>query len=209
MSDPDDTERFYAELWPHRAQVARVARILARGEADAEDLAQEAMLKAYRAIASLAPGSNAPAWLMTVLRNTHLDRLRARHGRDEVSLEAADVDVADPHVPAEDEAAWGDPARTLAGFEDQEIIQCLKELPREICWTLLLVDVQGLDDREAAAVLGVPTGTIKSRLHRGWRMLREALLPLARQRNLGSARSAAPGARDQETEQAAVEKPDR
>ena len=54
----------------------------------------------------------------------------------------------------------------------------------KIRWTLLLVDVQGMDDREAAEVLGVPAGTIKSRLHRGRRMLREYLLPVAIDRRL-------------------------
>ena len=190
MSGPDDTDRFYAELWPHRAAVLRVARVLTHSDADADDLAQDAMLKAFRAVGTLAPGSNARAWLMAVLRNAHVDRVRAARGR-EVSLDAAEIDVADPHDAAsEDAAAWGDAAQTLASFSDREVIEGLKRLPRDICWTLLLVDVQGMDDREAAEVLDVPTGTIKSRLHRGRRMLRETLLPLARDRRLRPAREA-------------------
>ena len=178
MPDADRTDRFYAELWPHRAAVLRAAKFLTRNDADADDLAQDAMLKGFDAIDRLTPGSNAKAWLMTILRNAHIDRVRARHG--EASLESLDVDLAAPPAEPEDTEAWGDPARTLAEFSDQQIIDALKALPREICWTLLLVDVEGLDDRDAAEVLKVPTGTVKSRLHRGRRMLRDALLPLVR-----------------------------
>jgi RNA polymerase sigma-70 factor (ECF subfamily) len=60
------------------------------------------------------------------------------------------------------------------------MIQALQRLPEEIRWTLLLVDVEGMDHADAAAVLGVPVGTVKSRAHRGRAMLREALLPMAR-----------------------------
>jgi RNA polymerase sigma-70 factor (ECF subfamily) len=60
------------------------------------------------------------------------------------------------------------------------MIRALQRLPEEIRWTLLLVDVEGMDHADAAAVLGVPVGTVKSRAHRGRAMLREALLPMAR-----------------------------
>jgi RNA polymerase sigma-70 factor (ECF subfamily) len=171
------SNRFYAELWPHRASVLRAARFLTHNDDDADDLAQEAMLKAFDAIDRLAPGSNAKAWLMTILRNAHIDRIRSQH--NDVSLESLDVNLAaDP--TREDTGFWGDPARTFAEFSDQQIIEALKSLPQEICWTLLLVDVEGLDDRDAAGVLKIPSGTVKSRLHRGRRMLREALLPRAK-----------------------------
>ncbi len=69
----------------------------------------------------------------------------------------------------------------MAAFTDAQVIEALWALPEEIRWTLLLVDVEQLDVREAAEVLEVPVGTIKSRSHRGRRMLRERLLPLARE----------------------------
>jgi RNA polymerase sigma-70 factor (ECF subfamily) len=171
----DRTNRFYAELWPHRAAVLRTARFLTHNDADAEDLAQEAMLKAFDAIDSLTRNSNPKAWLLTILRHAYVDRLRK--GREEVSLQELDVDPAAPEGYVD---TWGDPARTLAEFSDQQIIDALRTLPREICWTLLLVDVEGLDDREAAEAMKIPAGTVKSRLHRGRKMLREALAPLLR-----------------------------
>ena len=186
MGRHTETDRFYAELWPHRGVVLRVAKLLTHSDVDAEDLAQDALLKAFDKINTLAPGSNAKAWLLTVLRRTHIDRVRSRHhGNGEVSLDALNVDQPAPeHAPPEDVSAWGDPHRAMAGFSDQEVIVALKRVPEEIRWTLLLVDVQGLDDQEAADVLGVPTGTVKSRLHRGRRMLREHLMTVAIDRRL-------------------------
>jgi RNA polymerase sigma-70 factor (ECF subfamily) len=176
---PDPTERFYAELWPHRAAVLRTARVLthsdADSDADADDLAQETMLKAFRAIDRLARGSNPKAWLMTILRNTHVDRLRARPPA-EVSLDADLVAETEADPPAD----WGDAEQVLASFSDEQVIAALRALPPDIRWTLLLADVQGMDDAEAAQVLAVPEGTIKSRLHRGRRMLRTALAGLRR-----------------------------
>jgi RNA polymerase sigma-70 factor (ECF subfamily) len=61
------------------------------------------------------------------------------------------------------------------------LIDALRQLPDEIRWTLLLVDVEGMDHADAARVLDVPVGTIKSRAHRGRTMLREALTPLAKE----------------------------
>jgi len=185
MARSNDTDRFYAEIWPHRAAVLRVAKLLTHSDVEAEDLAQDAMLKGFSGIGKLAPGSKAKAWLLAVLRHAHVDRVRARHGNAQVSLDALGMDQPAPATdPPEDMSAWGDPHRAMAGFSDQEVIVALKRVPEEIRWTLLLVDVQEMDDREAAEVLGVPVGTVKSRLHRGRRMLREYLLPVALDRRL-------------------------
>jgi len=155
--------------------VLRTARILTRSGADADDLAQETMLKAFRAIDQLSAGSNPKAWLMTILRNAHVDRLRAQHP-SELSLNANLVAERESETPP----GWGDAEQVLASFSDEQIIAALRTLPPEIRWTLLLADVQGMDDVETAQVLGVPDGTIKSRLHRGRRMLRNSLAKMNR-----------------------------
>lgn len=173
---------FYETIWPEAATVLRVAKILTGGSADAEDLAQETMLKAFRALDALDPQSNVRAWLLAILRNGRIDRLRAgrSHGTD-VSLEAMAVDL--PERPAHDEEPWDavdDPAAVLNAFGDRQVIDALQRLPEEIRWTVLLADVSQLDHKEVAVVLGIPEGTVKSRVFRGRRMLREALLPLAK-----------------------------
>lgn len=183
MDQEQQTRRFYQLVWPFRADVFRVAQFLSRNRATAEDLTQETLLKAFRGIDRLKAGLGVRAWLMQILRNTWLDRVRSTAGRpQEVSLgelftdpEAQDTSAADAM------ATWGDAKAVLEAFSDNQVIDALQELPEEIRWTLLLVDVEGLSLQEAAEVLNVPTGTIKSRGHRGRRMLREKLLPLARE----------------------------
>lgn len=187
-TDEGATGRFYGVIWPLRADVLRVARILAGQEAEAEDLAQETLLKAFRFIDRLEEGTDARAWLLTILRNTRIDRLRSpATASKQVSLESLAVEPTGPSQEAD--TGWGgatlaEPETILNAFGDAQIIQALQELPEDIRWTVLLVDVEQLDQKEAADVLNVPVGTIKSRLHRGRAMLREVLLAVARDRRL-------------------------
>jgi RNA polymerase sigma-70 factor (ECF subfamily) len=176
-------------VWPQLAAVLRTAQILTGGDAaEAEDLAQETMIKAFRAIDRFVDGTDVRAWLMTILRNTRIDRLRSDSAAaSDVSLEALELDPAGPDdsgEPLDWKSVRDDPERVLSGFSDQQVIRAMKRLPEEIRWTLLLADVEQMDHAEAAEVLGVPIGTIKSRVHRGRALLREALAPLARERRI-------------------------
>lgn len=176
------TRRFYDLVWPHRADVLRVALFMARHQADAEDVAQETLLKAFRKISSFKEGSDAKPWLLMILRNTWLDRVRAAKAHPEKSV--SDLS-AEPVMLENDQAVeWTEPADLLNEFSDQQMIDAMRQLPEEICWTLLLVDVQGLAQQEAADILEIPLGTVKSRLHRGHSMMKTLLLPLARVRRL-------------------------
>ena len=118
------------------------------------------------------------------MRNCRIDGLRATASAAiEVSLEQLSSEPAGVEINAE-EASLDSPQDVLNRFSDQQVIDALQQLPEEIRWTLLLVDVQGLDQRETAEILEVPVGTIKSRAHRGRAMLRETLLPVAKERRL-------------------------
>jgi RNA polymerase sigma-70 factor (ECF subfamily) len=178
------TRRFYDLVWPHRSDVLRVARFLCRDHAVADDLAQETLLKAFRALErTKVAGTNLRSWLLVILRNTWKDRLRASHV--EVSVEAlSEEPESGPAVETHGTDFRSDPQTLIEAFSDQQIIDALKTLPEEIRWTLLLVDVEGIGIEEAADILEVPSGTIKSRTHRGRAMLRERLRPLARERRL-------------------------
>lgn len=184
MDQERRTRRFYELIWPLRADVLRVARFLSRNPVAAEDLTQETLMKAFRAVDRVQAGPGVKAWLLQILRNTWLDRVRSVAERPaEVNLgELASEPEAPPQV--EEGGAWGDPRAVLEAFSDEQVIEALRAIPEEICWTLLLVDVEGLSLQEAAEVLAVPTGTVKSRAHRGRGMLREKLLPLARELKL-------------------------
>lgn len=178
-------ERFKRLAWPQMAVVLRTAMCLARCEAEAEDLAQETMVKAMRAIDTYTEGTDIKAWLLTILRRTHIDRLRAQRTRptemtlDEAIIESAG-DQTEP-VGAFDEQ-WTEPEQLMNRFEDEVVADALRDLPDDIRWTLLLVDVEQLQQAEAAEVLGVAVGTIKSRAHRGRAMLRDRLHQRAVQR---------------------------
>lgn len=175
----DASERFYKLIWPHAATVLRVAQVLCRHRADAEDLAQETMLKAFKSLEQFRDGTDAKNWLMAILRNTRIDRIRTKAARheaasyDELLLESEAAEAS----PAADSSVWHDPRALLEALSDQQMIESLLELPEEIRWSLLLVDVEGLEMKDAAAVMNIPAGTVKSRLHRGRQMLREKLAP--------------------------------
>lgn len=186
MDQQQATKRFYSLVWPHLATVLRAAQFLTANSAEAEDLAQVTMMKAFKSIDSLQDTTDTKAWLMTILRNTRIDHLRAAApSARNVSLDQMPIEPVDSSPgAASDPQAWQNPAQVLQAFSDQQVIDALLELPEEIRWTLLLVDVQQMDHKDAATVLDVPVGTIKSRTHRGRAMLREALTPLAREMRL-------------------------
>lgn len=183
MERSQATKQFYDLIWPHRTDLLRVARFLCHDSWVADDLAQETLLKAFRALeARDVQGTNLRCWLLTILRNTWTDRLRASRAEPDMETLAEEPE-AGTAVGADGAADYGaDPQALIEAFSDQQIIDALKTLPEEIRWTLLLVDVEGFGVREAAEILDVPAGTVKSRAHRGRAMLRTILFPMARER---------------------------
>ena len=187
MDHDGATKRFYDLVWPHSPTVLRAARYLVGNSAEADDIAQETMIKAFKGIGSFQDGTDMRAWLMTILRNTRIDHIRAAaSSAGNVSFEQLGVEPADcsEDTGCDDDPAWDNPEELLQGFSDPCIIEALQKLPEEIRWTLLLVEVEQMDHEDAAKVLGVPDGTVKSRAFRGRAMLREALLPIAKELRL-------------------------
>ena len=180
----DLSERFYRLVWPERAVVYRLARILLGEGPAADDLVQEGMLKAFKSIAQFREGTDVRAWLRTIVRNARVDQLRVEKSRPTVSLDADLLDIVSAEEPGRPDGALDEPEALLEAFSDQGVIDALQRLPEEIRWTLLLVDVEQVDHAEAAEVLGVPVGTVKSRTSRGRAMLRSTLLPVARDRRV-------------------------
>ncbi|MFA9480263.1 sigma-70 family RNA polymerase sigma factor [Phycisphaerales bacterium AB-hyl4] len=180
-----DEQRARAQqvIRPHLPLLLRTAGYMTRHEQDAQDLVQDAVLKAMKAIDRFEPGTDARSWLLTILRRAHIDRVRQAQRRGTVlSLDAAEAfDVEDPQADRQGvhDEQWHTPQQLMERFEEQQIIEALRGLHAEIRWTLLLVDVEGLDLSEAARVLEVPVGTVKSRTHRGRGMLRDRLFQFA------------------------------
>lgn len=181
----DQTARFRRLALPHMGVLQRTARFLTQRDQLAEDLVQETMMKAMRAIDSFQEGTNIKAWLMTILRRTHIDTVRGnKHRNRAVSIEQFEIDLPGPvdNKAGENDIALNDPAALLERFADNEVISALKDLPEKIRWTLLLVDVEQMDHSDAATVLDIPVGTVKSRAHRGRAMLRDRLYTWAQER---------------------------
>jgi len=180
-------ERFSRLAMPLLPLLLRAAVCLTRRSAEAEDLVQETMIKAMRAMDRFEEGTDIKAWLMTIMRRAHIDVVRGNKRHAEVlPLEEANVaaDLPDERGGAggEFDAKWTEPAVLMERFGDEEVIEALQGLPEEIRWTLLMVDVEQMDHVAVAAVLEVPVGTIKSRAHRGRAMLRDKLYVWAKER---------------------------
>jgi RNA polymerase sigma-70 factor (ECF subfamily) len=147
---------------PHLSALRRYALVLTRDADAADDLVQEALLKALQARATFRAGMDPKPWLLSILHNTHVSRLRRLALETSVrgEIRAMAETVLRPEQP--DRLHLG---RT---------IEAMLALPEEQREALLLVTVEGLGYREAAEVAGVPLGTLMSRLARGREALREA-----------------------------------
>lgn len=161
-------ERVFA---PELAGLYAAARRYVRSTADAEDLVQDTMLKAFRGFDPAAPPDNPRAWLHRVLRNAAIDRARAR-GRqpDQLSIEDERGGLFERLQAGVETGQYSDPIRLISRWQDaaavRAVFERLSEPAREV---LVLAEVGGLSRAEMAEVLGVPEGTVMSRLARARR----------------------------------------
>ena len=162
----------------HLDALYHVALRLTRNRAEAEDIVQEALLRAFRSFDRFNPGTNCRAWLFTILRNVFLNRVRSQ-GREVME---ADVGGFDQMESTTDALLERNPEeRFLQTVLHGDIDRALATLPLAFREAILLVDVEGLTYREVAEVLACPIGTVMSRLSRGRALLRRALGHFARE----------------------------
>jgi len=166
-------EAFADEALASLDSLYRMALRLTRVPADAEDLVQETYLKAFRAADRFEPGTNLKAWLFTILHNTARNRVRDR-AREAVSVDSELVEQAGERTP---EGAAPETPETLLlrdtlAPELQAAVDALPETFRQAVW---LRDVEEFSYAEIAEMLGIPPGTVMSRISRGRRMLFERL----------------------------------
>jgi RNA polymerase sigma-70 factor (ECF subfamily) len=162
--DTVDSKVRYFELtmWPHMRAAYNLARWLVRNDQDAEDIVQESFLKAYKAQESFR-GSEAKTWMLSIVRNTAMDFLR----RYKAGLAAP---LGDQGYEPEDHSP--DPERALVEQSRREQVrQAISHLAPEFREAIVLREIEGLPYKEIASVLGIPMGTVMSRLSRARNLL--------------------------------------
>jgi len=158
-----------------------VAYRYTRNQSDAEDLVQEAVLRAYRFWHTFEKDSNCKAWLLKILTNTFLNSYHKRKRRREV-LDAASREqrTTDGVLVHERALSQRDPEGILLErMVSDDVSRALTELPDDFRVAVVLCDIEGLSYKEIAEAMDCPVGTVMSRLYRGRRLLQKTLFDYA------------------------------
>ena len=160
MTEQPDHASLVASMTEQLPHLRRYAMVLCRHRDQADDLVQEALLRAIDHLHQFRPGTNLRAWLFTILRNAHLNNCRRnqRYGVTSIDERPAAFEQPSPSAQADVVAL-------------KELERCMLEIPDEQREALLLVVVEGMTYEEAAEVMVVPIGTIRSRVSRARRAL--------------------------------------
>ena len=181
-----DKERFTRDTEPLMDSLYGAALRMTRNPADAEDLLQETMLRAYRAFDRFEPGTNLKAWLFRILTNAYINTYRKRQ-REPLKVSADELGDFDLYQQLKDrDSEFGRSAEShvLDGLLDSDIVDALDELPEQFRLAVLLSDLEGFSYAEIAEIMDVPMGTVMSRLHRGRKALQQRLWNIARDRGI-------------------------
>jgi RNA polymerase sigma-70 factor (ECF subfamily) len=188
-----DKRRFQEEALPFLDSLYAGALRMTRNPADAEDLVQETMLRAYRSFDRFEPGTNLKAWLFRILTNAYINvyRKRQREPQKVSQDEVEDFDLYqelkdhDPQFSATPETI------VLDALVDSDITDAIDDLPEQFRLAVVLSDIEGFSYAEMAEIMDVPMGTVMSRLHRGRKALQKRLWDLAKDRGIVQGASSA------------------
>jgi RNA polymerase sigma-70 factor (ECF subfamily) len=178
---------FEALLEPLLPAAFRAALHMARNRDDAEDLVQDAAVQAYRAFHQFTPGTNFKAWYFRILTNAFYQSHRRRQREPETTSveDAPPLYLYTRAAEAGLHAQSADPASLVLGKLDREQVSAaIAALPEEYRVACALYFVEELAYAEIAEILGCPVGTVRSRLHRGRRLLQKALWQVAEEQGL-------------------------
>ncbi|HEX2235776.1 MAG TPA: sigma-70 family RNA polymerase sigma factor [Actinomycetota bacterium] len=182
----DDRLRFQRDALPLLDPLYGAALRMTRNPADAEDLVQETMLRAYRSFDRFEAGTNLKAWLFRILTNAYINvyRKRQREPQKVSTDQAEDFDLYqelrnhDSHFEETPESI------VLDALVDSDILEAIDDLPEQFRLAVVLSDIEGFSYAEMAEIMDVPMGTVMSRLHRGRKALQKRLWDLARERGI-------------------------
>lgn len=188
-TDEERARRFERDALAYRARMHSAALRLTRNPEDAEDLVQETYAKAYKDFHQFRAGTNLWGWLHRIMTNAYITSYRKkrtqpqRSGREVEDWQLARVSAAGPTSSGLASAE----AQVLNRIPDPELLEALRKTPEDFVRVVYLADVEGLHYREISQLLGIPCGTVTSRLHRGRRRLGELLADYGRRRGLAPA----------------------
>ncbi|WP_083093738.1 MULTISPECIES: sigma-70 family RNA polymerase sigma factor [Rothia] len=184
-TEEERKSRFEREALLYVDQLYAAALRMARNPQDAEDLVQEAYMKAFSAFHQYKPGTNLKAWLYRILTNTYINIYRKRqrepYQANTDTVEDWQLAKAGEHdskgLPsAENEA--------LARLPDSDIKEALQSIPEDFRMAVYYSDVEGFSYKEISEIMDTPMGTVMSRLHRGRKLLRDKLTDYATERGI-------------------------
>jgi RNA polymerase sigma-70 factor (ECF subfamily) len=182
----DDKKRFAEEALPLLDSLYAAALRMTRNPSDAEDLVQEAMLRAYRSFHQFEPGTNIKAWLFRILTNAYINVYRKRQ-REPLKIPQDDVEEFDLYRELKDhDPQFSATPETIVldSLVDSDILEAIDDLPEQFRLAVILSDIEGFSYAEMAEIMGVPMGTVMSRLHRGRKALQKRLVDVARERGI-------------------------
>ncbi len=174
-----DRVRFEEDALALSDQVYRVARHLVGSREEAEDLMQETYARAFRSWRSFQPGTNLRAWLLRILTNLNIDRGRRQQRKpDQQPLEESDYFLYN-RLEAAADGGTSDEQRVVERLSQNDVVAALSEVPHDFRDVVVLVDIGDFTYADAAQILDIPIGTVMSRLHRGRRILKQAMAETA------------------------------
>jgi RNA polymerase sigma-70 factor, ECF subfamily len=182
-----DQSTFTEQVSPFLDPLYAAALRMTRNPADAEDLLQETLVRAYRGFPSFQEGTNLRAWLYRILTNTFINSYRAKQRRPEqTDLDDVEDLYLYRRLGGLEAASLGRSAEDelMDLFTEGEVKDAIDALPEQFRMAVLLADIEGFSYKEIAEIVDVPIGTVMSRLHRGRKALQKSLHAFALERGL-------------------------
>jgi RNA polymerase sigma-70 factor, ECF subfamily len=172
-------EDFESEALPHMDVLYNFALRTTGNKDDAQDLLQETYLKAYRFWDKYEKGTNIRAWLFRIMKNSYINRYR-KETKEPDKVDYDDIENFYNSIRAEHTDPNDLQAKLFDNLLSDEVARALESIPEDFRTVVILCDIEGLTYEEIAEFVEVPIGTVRSRLHRGRKLLQSKLLEYAK-----------------------------